>query len=933
MMGSIPGAFPGGSELGWSSHDNVEEDNRRLPFHRGDITGRNGEPSSSGSASERTPLLSRENNLGDCEVSPSRDDVVSSTPVAEAATDGPAQENLKGEGRTSRPPESTLNQFQSRFGDTGISWKKAGPMARKAGKTLWSASTATVAFGARQAVNSGAAGYFLPKILPNILPVPEAYKTKLARVASDLIHWKLQKLVQEEPADSVAEALAQSSRDSAIDQAVAKRVAKTIKFDKFDKLIQPYLAIFTDAKLTLQENAQLFADAVREETKQFEEDHPELKEQFGLLREKVKAYQPKFADQNELDREILGVLITPKIMSEVPYLPKNISQKEIFKTAGKRQLFDDALSDVLKRAKEDEIESLDDVEIFHTRWANLTLSDDMPFMLIAGEGALANAREWCKKVDEKPIEVDADDLVEMLTGSRPKDAKPPRGAVDPSPVNQLGGFYSRIESGNPASPMIITGFDSHCPDHAGLIPLLEGSNEISFPYKDIPGVFNFNTKGMAVFLCEEDAPMGEKTKLEVAAGDKPKDKAPAADKAKNKGKDKAPADDKTKDKAKEKASDGEKNKNKGLERLKVIPRAIFKSPSETRRSKKLEEALETKLVDRLDTIVQTDDPALSAALKDCIKDTVCKDEYKKLILEKSMEYKVTLKQTEEALLFLVERIAAKYRLVLAQTGNTGNPGGNVTAPAETETGTRISAFEKSKEKKEIDQNLGAFIENYFKRFKKDEASKKEDMDNEGKSSSNPAQVVSVEPEDVKDASSDAVQAKRNLPRNQTTLMSYFKPTVPRLLAAATNGNMEMLAQQLDNPECKLSETDKERNTALHLAVQNERIDAVRALLQYSDINAQNSAGSTASHLAISRGNEKLVDLLLEKHESIDFKLMDKSGNNLLEAARKQAMNGSGIRILGAVMKADPKSSEARFVVLSPSKNATAGTQTDEGDIG
>lgn len=929
MVGSIPGAYPGAPELGSSSHNDLDVDDRRLPFYRGDIAYRNGEPSSSGPADERTPLLSRENNSGNREIPPSRRDVTFGASVADGTAGDPGQITPKDEGKTIRPPESTLHQFQSRFGDTGLSWNKAGPMTRKAVGALWSAATSTVAFGARQAVNSGAAGILLPKILPNILPMPEAYKTRVARVASHLINRELQKLVQEEPTDSVVEAFAQSSQD-AIDQAVAKRVAKTIKFDKFDKLIQPYFKVFTDAKLTLQENAQLFAEAVGEETRQFEEDHPELKEQFALLREKVKGYQPRFEGQSELDREILGVLITPKIMSEVPYLPKDISQKEIFKTPGKRQLFDDVLPELLKMAEEDEIESSDDIEIFHTRWTNLTLSDEMPFMLIAGEGALASAREWCKKVDEKPIEVDADDLVEMLTGSRPKDAKPSPRADDPSPVKQLGGFYSRVESGNPTSPMIITGFDSRSPDHASLIPLLEGSDEIRFSYKDIPRVFNFNTKGMAVFLCEDEAPVRDKIKLDVLAGDKAKEKTPAADKAKDQAKDKAPADDKTKDKAKDKAPDGEKMKNKGLEKLKVIPRAIFKSPSETRRSKKLEEALETDVVDRLDTIVQVDDPAFSAALKNCIKSTACKDEYKKLILEKSMKYEVSLQQTKEALLFLVERIAAKYRLSLVQMGNTGSSGENQPVPAEAGADNRISAFEKSKEKKEIDKNLGKFIEKYFERFKKDDASGLKDTGDEKKSSSNSGRVASVDQEDAPNGSPGAVQSKRPLSKNQTTLMSYFKPI--GLLTAATEGNMKALTQQLGNRECNLSETDEEGNTALHLAVQNDRIDAVRALLEHSklDMNTQNSSGSTALHLAIAKGNEKLVNLLLEKRDAIDFKLTDKNGNNLMAVARKQEMIASRISILGAVMKADPNSSEVEFVILPRTRISSIGTQTDEG---
>jgi hypothetical protein len=885
---------------------------------------------------------------------PGRDAALDPAVVTDLPRD-PPEESPPADDTSRMPPGSNLEELQSTFGNTNMSMAKAGPIAKKAGWALWSALGSTLKFGAKGLVNAGAATYILPPILKATLPI----RPETAEAASRFLDNSLQRLMPGDTDDFPVVVQGGATPATQINKVALKTMGKIVKAEKADQLLLPFLKILTDGRLTLPENAQKFADGVAEKTQAFETAHPEFKEQLEQLRNLVKNYKPP-EDQTELDREILGILIAPKIMADIPCLPKDpadpkyIPPTGIFKSPRELQLFDDALPDILNKADKLEIENPDDVEIFHARWRNLQLSDDMPFILIGGEGATEGdgavdlARDWCKKVGETPMEVDADDLVEMLAGSRPKEAMPRLAAEDPSPVKQLGGFYSRVESGNPTSPMIIKGFDSKNPDHAILIPLLENSSEISIPYKGIPDVFRFNTKGMAVFLCEDDASAGRSKKLEVAAGDKAKDKGDAGDKVKDKAKDKtkdkakAPAEEKTKDKdkakdkGKEKGPDGERMKNLGVEKLKVVPKATFKSPSEQRRTEKLQAVLDTKVLDRLDLIVPDEDTA-STALKDAIKATAGSDEYKKLIVKKSVEHKVPLKETEKLALYVAEQVAAKYRRGVTQTTLAENPQQSQPGSSSAGAENQVTAFIASDAKKTIDKSIGKFIENYFKRFEKEDAGKSEDKDKDAEkktaASLPPAWLKQVDVEAMLDAFPVPIsaQGKQPLPKGQKTLHDFMKPEVlDPLLAAAKRGDVDALVQQLGEIDGELTTTDKNGNTALHLAVQSGKTDAVRALLQHPkvNINAQNGAGSTVLHMAIDKGNKELVELLLEKSEDIDFSLKDKKKRTLIEAAgelmTKQGANATTLGIVSAVMEANPKTVGARFFVLPGGENAKSG---------
>lgn len=767
-------------------------------------------------------------------------------------------------------------------------------MAKKALWGLWSAGGATLRFGARTLVNSGATKYVLPPILRKVLPIHQ----EMAEAACEAIDSGLQRLLPEADGDPPPD-LPGYSPESLINKVTLKTMAKVAKAEKFDQIFDPYLKIITNAKLTLQENAQNFADEVAEETKQFEQAHPEFKEALAQLRNQVKNYTPP-ADQTELDPDILGILIAPKIMSQIPYLPQDpndpnyIPPTGIFKPESKLQRFDEALPDILSRAEKLEIENPDDVGIFHRRWRNLQLSDEMPFILIGGKGATEGdgaidlAREWCKKVDEIPMEIGADDLVERLTGTRPKDAMPRLGPEDPLPMKQLGGFYSRVNSGNPTSPMIIKGFDSKNPDHAILIPLLEDSNEISIPYKGIPGVFRFNTRGMAVFLCEDDAFAGRTRKLEVPAGDTMSDKPADGEQVKNKAKGKekekgkSPGEEKAKDKAKdkgkdkgkEKGPDGERMKNLGVERLKAIPRATFKEPSEKRRTEKLEEVLGTKVHAQLGTIFRGESDA-ARELKDAVEKTTGSDEYKTLIVKKSMECKTPLKETEKLALYMAEYVAAQYQTGVMKIRLTENPLRSRAGASSRDAGNQVDAFMSSNAKKEIDKNIGKFIENYFKRFEEEDVSKPKDQDVEKKADPSlpPAWTKNVDTEAMLAAFPMPIsaQGKQPLPRGQTTLDRFFKPKeLSPLLEAAKRGDMTALESLLGNPQAELKETDADGNGPLHLAVMNDKPDAVRALLGHPNvnINARNGAGRTVFHIAMEKGRQELVDLLVEKVDAI-----------------------------------------------------------------
>ena len=72
--------------------------------------------------------------------------------------------------------------------------------------------------------------------------------------------------------------------------------------------------------------------------------------------------------------------------------------------------------------------------------------------------------------------------------------------------------------------------------------------------------------------------------------------------------------------------------------------------------------------------------------------------------------------------------------------------------------------------------------------------------------------------------------------------------------------------------------DKDNNSALHLAVNNNSIKMVKYFLskRKKDINAKNNKGQTSLHLACSNGNEDIINLLIQNGANIDA--LDLKGN-------------------------------------------------------
>jgi hypothetical protein len=549
-----------------------------LPLHRDDVV-----------ATERTPLLTEETRQPAGPASASATNAVQATSVAARDVDETSQADASTTDEE-RSPVSTLERIKPRFG-TEFNREQAWLQAGKITTLLLEATKKSGAFAVRQLINGKSVSLVLPLLMEG--PSSKNLTASLGRLAVD-------------------EGFKILSGDSD-NTVINKGISKALDFHKYHEFVFSFAEVFVNAKLTLKDKVQKMADAIWEEEKldEFVQQHPEAEASLMQLKEAINAYSPP-AEQKLPDADINGVLLAMIMMRCNPRLSKeSLKTADMARTPETRDLFSKAANSVQELARKCEVEKTADIGIFHKRWRNLGLADEMPFMLLSGEGATGFARAWCDKVKEVPIEIDADDLVEIMTGTRHKDAKPRVPERDPSPLKRLGGFYSRMVSESAISPIVVTGFDPRRADHAGLVPLLQGECEtegkIDIPYKNI--FFDFNLKGVPVLLCADAFATDKKTGASAEA----------------------------------------KTESEGSVLPDVTLRAHFPVPSEQRRRQKFDEAMHGTVAQYLDRIAQDDESDIAAQKKQLTKETVSQDVYRDLFVARSMEKNVSLKQAEEAL--------------------------------------------------------------------------------------------------------------------------------------------------------------------------------------------------------------------------------------------------------------------------------------------
>jgi ankyrin repeat protein len=98
-------------------------------------------------------------------------------------------------------------------------------------------------------------------------------------------------------------------------------------------------------------------------------------------------------------------------------------------------------------------------------------------------------------------------------------------------------------------------------------------------------------------------------------------------------------------------------------------------------------------------------------------------------------------------------------------------------------------------------------------------------------------------------------------------------------------NLERIRKAIE--QYKKAATVDNGNTALHVAVQNQDEDAVRYLLkeEHADANKPNDNLDIPLHIAASKENQKIVQLLLESRSRVD--IMNRDGDSPLHLAAKE----------------------------------------------
>jgi ankyrin repeat protein len=106
--------------------------------------------------------------------------------------------------------------------------------------------------------------------------------------------------------------------------------------------------------------------------------------------------------------------------------------------------------------------------------------------------------------------------------------------------------------------------------------------------------------------------------------------------------------------------------------------------------------------------------------------------------------------------------------------------------------------------------------------------------------------------------------------NNTLASSYDaddqdEPFETTLHIASKGGHENMIDMLLTGGDLAVDETDSDANTALHVAVEGQKLAAVLRLLDYgADPNAENAAGWTPVHLAVRTGSTDIVQALVER---------------------------------------------------------------------
>lgn len=88
---------------------------------------------------------------------------------------------------------------------------------------------------------------------------------------------------------------------------------------------------------------------------------------------------------------------------------------------------------------------------------------------------------------------------------------------------------------------------------------------------------------------------------------------------------------------------------------------------------------------------------------------------------------------------------------------------------------------------------------------------------------------------------------------------------------------------------------RRKTTALHMAVMDNRIDALREMIAYAPLlDTRDLQGRTALHLAVKEGNVRMVDMLLQAGAARDIKAVD--GKTPLQMIEGWTETGSAAEI-------------------------------------
>jgi len=102
-----------------------------------------------------------------------------------------------------------------------------------------------------------------------------------------------------------------------------------------------------------------------------------------------------------------------------------------------------------------------------------------------------------------------------------------------------------------------------------------------------------------------------------------------------------------------------------------------------------------------------------------------------------------------------------------------------------------------------------------------------------------------------------------------------------LSSAAAEGHADVVRALVQNGRADINLPDLNGRTPLMYAVEQNKLDAVRALVKlHADINAQDNSGTTALMRAAAKGESAIVALLL-KRKDIDLTLTDLQGRSAL----------------------------------------------------